>query len=137
MGVTVSIEIKVKYHGESDLWVALGPFLTSRDVNKDLGGPIYSSEGVTWLIAYDGAQVVGFCSLRVVSGVAWHDYDYVVPSYRGKGVFSSLASARSEIEKGLPLRAVIRESRWANYETRGWAIKSRRGSWLTVSKEAV
>jgi hypothetical protein len=114
------------------VWALIGQYLCSRSVHKELGGPIYSTEGVTWLVAVHRGQTIGFASLRSAAGALHHDYSYVVEGQRKSGVHSALAAARDKlsIDSVLPRRVVCRESRWHHYADRGWQVLSQRGSWI-------
>jgi hypothetical protein len=133
------MRIDVYQHGDEGLWSALGPFLCDRAVHKELGGPIYSTAGTTWLVARDDAgQVIGFASLRTQGQALWLDYAYVVPTTRSKGVFARLSAERERLARDskLPLRTVVRQARWEHYHAHGWKIVRKRGSWIYAAKEA-
>jgi GNAT superfamily N-acetyltransferase len=132
----MGLRVEVLEHGSDATWIALGPLVMSRQVVKDLAGPVYSSPATTWLVARDGAAVVGFASLRQVGGAWAFDYGYVVPERRGKGVFAKLAKERDKLVRKAPApcRALIPERRWPHYEERGWTELSRRGSWLNIER---
>lgn len=126
-------------HGDRDMWAAIGPFACSRSVTKALGGPIYSSDGMTWLVARDiTGCVVGFTSLRKTESEVWYDYDFVVEEFRGRGIFSALAAERDRIAKNalLPQRTVIRNERWKRYQEHGWRKLRAAGQWLHLSRPA-
>ncbi len=130
----------LKYqHGDQDqdLWIGIGPFLVSREVHNDCGGPIYSTAGTTWILAYAGGEVVGFASLRCSKSVSYYDYGYVLPDWRKRGVYTQLADDRTVLAQslGLPLRTVIRAARWPHYKERGWKKLSVRGQWIHAGKE--
>jgi len=140
----MTLNIETYIHGHSDdaaLWTTLGPLFADRKVVSDLGGlPIYSVPGVRWFIAIDDGRPIGFASMRLKPDAIWYDYGYVVPDRRQAGVFAALARARDQEAANSwarQLRAVIRESRWKHYKTRGWKIGSRRGSWIHILKEPV
>lgn len=124
---------------ESEPWLVIGRFFCDRAVIKELGGPIFSSDGSVWLVARERSKVVGFCALRETPKAIWYDYVFVVPERRGKEVFRRLAEARDRYARSLParpLKVAVREERWPHYEERGWTVASRRGSWVYGTKEA-
>lgn len=127
------MKIRTYAHGDPELWGHLGPFLADRKVHQELGGPIYSTEGVTWFVAIERGKAVGFASLRQTKTARHYDYDYVVPGKRGTGIHAALCEVRDKVagSGSLPRRVVVRESRWHHYESRGWRLRSRRGSWVT------
>jgi hypothetical protein len=131
------MRIEIMKHGDPKLWPLIGPFLCNRSVHQELGGPIYSTEAVTWYVAIDGGLVVGWATLRATPAAIWYDYGYVLFDQRCKGVFSQLATARDKdaAKLGVPLRIVVREDRWKNYQQRKWKVTSRRGSWVHGTKE--
>jgi GNAT superfamily N-acetyltransferase len=133
------MRIDVYQHGNDSLWIALGPYLCDRAVHKELGSPIYSTTGMMWLVARNGAgRVIGFASLRAHGLATWLDYAYVVPTTRSKGVFARLSAERERLAKDakLPLRTVVRQTRWEHYRERGWKVVRKRGSWIYATKEA-
>ncbi len=127
-------------HGDSALWIALGPFATSRAVIAELGGePIYSGAETQWLVAYEGDVVVGFVAWRPTKSGVYYDYAYVVEGRRGHGVFGRLATKRDELATAakLPLHALVCKPRVKHYRKRGWKVQSERGAWSHMVKEAV
>jgi len=127
-------------HGDAELWTSLGEFFASRDVHKEIGGPIYSSAGTHWVIATRSGKVLGFASMRPTTTAVWLDYSYVVDSERRNGIHTRLAAAREklarELHSDLPLRVAVRSERWENYKRRGWAVSSTRGGWVHGIMEA-
>jgi GNAT superfamily N-acetyltransferase len=121
------------------MWDAVGPFACSRSVIKELGGPIYSADGMLWLVARDSAgRVVGFASIRRTESEVWFDYGFVVEELRGRGVFAALAAERDQLAKRSHLlqRTVIRAERWKHYQQRGWEKLRAAGQWLHLSRSA-
>lgn len=124
--------IKQFAHGSPELWSLIGEFLASRKAHQELGGPIYSTEATTWFVAIERGKAIGFASLRETKQALLLDYAYVVEGKRGRGVHAALCAARERhaAQSELPRRVVVRESRWRHYESRGWRVLSRRGSWV-------
>lgn len=135
----MGIRIELYDHDDDDLWCKVGRLVTDRAVHRDLGGPIYSAEGVSWFVAVDSdGEVIGFASMRPADDTLHYDYAYVAPGKRGKGVFTRLAKMRDKwaAKSGArQIRTVVRQERWKHYRKRGWAVKSRRGSWVHARKE--
>lgn len=132
---TATVRIQHLEHGDPRLWELIGPALASREVHRELGGPMYSAPDTHWWVALDAGVLIGFASLRLTSSAAWIDYTYVVESWRGRGLHTQVAAARDawaaqHVAEGLPLRVAVREARWHHYEQRGWRVSSRRGSWV-------
>lgn len=134
----MALEIKHYKHGDRDLWIALGPFATSRAVLAELGGaPIYSTPETRWLVAYAGDAVVGFVAWRPTKSGVYYDYAYVVEAQRGQGLFARLADHRDQMAAGdLPLHAMVCKPRVKHYKRRGWKVQSERGAWSHMVKGA-
>lgn len=129
----MGIDIVAWADGDAELYLRLGPFAVSRQVHKEMDGPLFSAPGVKWFFALDAGRVIGFCSLRTEPAAYWFDYVYVIPERRGQGVHRRLAQARQEHLGTLPPRPVnvcCRSRRWPHYAERGFTIKSQRGDWI-------
>jgi hypothetical protein len=127
-------------HGNPEMFRLLGVYFCSKDVHKELGGPLYSSPGCTWFVALEyqpddkGLQeevVLGFCSMRETESSVWFDYDYVKPTHRGKGISTALSEARNKDAVAKPVMVCVKSERWEkHYLPRGWQVKIKRGSWV-------
>lgn len=119
--------------GEDRLFCLLGRFFCSREAHKDLGGPIFGSESMTWFVALEEGRAIGFCTLRVEKTAYVFDYAYVMPEWREKGVYRTLSAARQarlETLPPLPVRVCAREQKWPIWEGRGFVQKQKRGQWI-------
>lgn len=72
----------------------LGPFLSRREVVKDLGYPVWDDDGKHWIVALRGKVVVGFCGWRQEKDHVVFASSYVLPKYRKGGVYRQLVAAR-------------------------------------------
>jgi N-acetylglutamate synthase-like GNAT family acetyltransferase len=93
----------------SDFYLALGPFLVSRDVRRELGMPISSDKTYRWIVAFDKDNVAGFAALELRGEWAQLRHAYVVSSYRGQGIYSELLKRRLNLarEKGIVTVKVV------------------------------
>lgn len=131
----MSIQIEHFEHGAAPLWAAVGRFALSREVHRELGGPMYSAPDTHWWVASARlGEVTGFGSLRITGTAAWVDYSYVLADRRGRGVHGLLADARdawaATHHPDLPHRVMTRRDRWHHYVDRGWSVASERGAWV-------
>ncbi len=87
----------------------IGPFLGSRDVHRDLGGPLFDDPGKIWFVARRGRRLVGFCALAEEGSHAVLKSAYVLPDERGQQIYDALFRARLAYaeELGLPMRSVV------------------------------
>lgn len=127
------LKIKSYPHTDPELWPLIGPLLTSREVVKELAGPLYSDPKTTWWVAMIQGNVVGFCSLREGRDGYWVENSYVLPVARDDGVHAALAEARQKHVESIPPRPMLvccKQERWKHYKSRGFTIKQERGSWI-------
>jgi GNAT superfamily N-acetyltransferase len=116
------------------LWPLVGPFLCSRKVLSELGGPVYADRNSIWWVASCGVNVLaGFAILRKGRD-AWHrDYGFVLPEHRGRGLHGFMIAAM-DIHAGsnaaLPIRVLVHKSRLRHYLK--WNTIQIKGSWHTL-----
>lgn len=124
-------------HSSAKLWPLIGPIATSREAQKELGGPIFSDDHTIWFVARDGKDVVGVASVRATPKGYWLACTYVVPARRKKGAHKKLADVRDAYIATLPKLPVMvccRAERWPHYKRLGFAITQERGSWVYGAK---
>lgn len=118
------VRVRSFAHTDAALWPLVGPFAADKGVAKELGGGAFGDAGTVWLVADVAGAVAGFCTIRPERARYWFENAYVLPDYRGRGVFAALAAAReAELLKlpPLPVRTRVRLPRWEHYENRGFA----------------
>jgi len=85
------MKIKRLTNQDKNFYATLGPFLARRDVEKELGYPIYDDDSKVWLIAFDGKKVLGFCYLQEKSKSHYQIGScYVIEGHRHMGLFRKL-----------------------------------------------
>lgn len=135
----MSIKISMYRHTDAKLWPIIGPFLTSREVVKSLGGPVLSDDSAFWWIATEGKTTVGFGCARESKDGWWLDCTYVAPSARSEGVHKAIAEARDTHLATLPAKPInvcCRSARWKHYADRGFQQTRVRGDWVYGRKAA-
>lgn len=133
----MAIEVRKFEHSAKRLWPLVGPWVTSRSVHRELGGPVLSGDGTTWFVALDGAKPVGFMQLRDTPTAYWRDAAYVVEGFRGKKVHQRMVAAAESHLSSLPpkpVKVVCRTARWKHYARRGFKQTSQRGDWIYGEK---
>jgi GNAT superfamily N-acetyltransferase len=131
--------IKCYKADDASVWPAIGPFLTSRAVAKDLGMQPFSDGAIAWWVATQDGKTVGFCALMERRGERWIDNSFVVPDARGKGIHKKLCEARDGYLKELPelpLNMCCKADRWKHYKAQGFKEQRRRGEWVYGAKGA-
>jgi hypothetical protein len=139
-GLAMAIELLTLKHGEGEFFRLICPFALSKEVHKAMGEPLSSSDGMTWFLAVDGGDVIGFATVRETEDSHWFDYHYTIPERRGKGVQKKLDGQRKKYLAPLPtkpLRMACRSAHWAHWEAQGFTVANQRGDWFFGVKGAV
>ncbi len=83
---------------QADFYAVVGPYFGSREVARALGMPMYDDPDRIWFVAH-AADTVRAVAVGVAS-VAIHGYTarlksaYVLPAYRGRGIYQELMRER-------------------------------------------
>lgn len=113
----------------------LGPFLGRREVERELGGPLYDDDGKAWLAALgDSGSLLGFCA-AMPGEVTVYQSDYVLPACRGAGVYRALREARAAAFPGAA-RATCNEASLPAYLADGFREVRRKGRFTVVERAA-
>jgi GNAT superfamily N-acetyltransferase len=122
-------------------YVLMGPYLAQRKIARELGGPIWDDEGAIWFVALSpptqgrtvGHQVLGFASAREKGQHVELDNAYVLPAYRGHGIYRALLEERLRIwAPGTTFRALTTQNSVDALLRRGFTIRRRRGQYTEV-----
>jgi len=80
---------------DNDFYAIMGPYLSSREIVKEIGAPVWDDSDKVWFIAIrDNRTVLGFAAITVVAGWANFCSAWVDPIFRGKGIYDALMSER-------------------------------------------
>lgn len=111
----------------------MGRFFASRDCAKEMGGwQFYNKDNSTWLLAYEGKDLIGFCALFEENTHVFMDNFYILKSYRGKGYSRTLFDYRLKFAKGLnkEIRVITNNPfQMKNYERNGFTHYGDRGQY--------
>lgn len=132
------IEIRIMTNKDEGFWPVLGPFLSSRAVAGDLGGPIYNDDGRVWFVASLNGCLAGIAAVDVKRSAGVLKHAYVYPQYRKRGVYSQLLQTRMEYIKDLGLAKI--KTRAApttahRFVAMGFVEVGRRGKYVDYEKE--
>lgn len=82
----------------AEFYARMGKWFSSREIIKEMDGPIYDDSAHVWLLAYAGNELVGFACIDTTHLPARKTveltYAYVFPVHRGKGLHSLLFDLR-------------------------------------------
>jgi ParB-like chromosome segregation protein Spo0J len=112
----------------------IGPFLGSRDVAREIGGPVYDDPGKTWFAVISDGSAVAVCA-AMPGAVTTYQSDYVLPVHRGLGLYRALCAARCAAFPG-PARAVCTPASLGAYLGSGFREVRRKGRFTVVERDA-
>jgi hypothetical protein len=131
----VAVEIRILSDDDPDFYRFVGPFLGSRAITKELGGPVWNDPGKLWFVALDRRQPIGICaSVREGKRVRLCS-DYVIPSRRGEGVYRDLFAARLRALSGEPMIATATDASIGTFLKNGFRAKAKRGRFTVVERD--
>lgn len=119
----------------------MGPFLSRREIAKELGAPTWDDDGLIWFVAKRfvprrGSIVLGFCALLQQKGKALLRSDYVRPEYRRSGVYRALFVARMEaIKRPSSARSVVHSAAVPVFKEYGFREAKRTKNFHTMELE--
>lgn len=128
------MQIDVYEHGAPGFWRIMGPHFASRELAKDLGGEVYSHDGMLWLIAFDGRAFLGLDPITK-PGTNIIEWAWVHPQLRRQGVYAALEQRAMALDPEASIRRATQHQwlveRWLG---QGFTVKTLRGSWTYLEK---
>ena len=126
---------------DAEFWRTMGPLFTSKQIIKDLEGPMFDDDTYHWIIVYDdNYKIAGFTSLttaRIDKGIIECTAAYVLPEHRHNGVYRELFKQRALLgfELGaVELRGVANPTSKKVFEDAGWKATRTAGKWTHFRK---
>ena len=97
--------VEMMTNEDPDFYNIMGPYLSQREIVRELGGPIWDDSGKLWFIAIDENEVVGFAAIVIKGKRARFCSDWVRLEYRNLGIYDALMHSRIEYVDGKCLPA--------------------------------
>lgn len=117
----------------------IGELFCSRDVHRELGTAVISEHGYTWFIAMTRGKLAGFAAVEEKGTKAIFRHAYVLPSYRGQGVYTLLLNAREGfVQNNLDLMLMETTAAPDSYQklkSADWSDHRQRGKYMVMHKE--
>lgn len=98
--------IKMMMNEDRDFYEIMGPYLSRREIVKELGCPVWDDPGKLWFVATDESKVVGFAALVIRCGRAHFCSVWVRPEHRNQGIYKTLLRARIDYVDKMHLSAI-------------------------------
>lgn len=107
-----------------DFYRYAGPFLSRREIVKEMGGPVWDEDGKLWFFAVHNELVLGFATMTIKDTLAVFDEAYIQPEYRHQGLHADLIDARlAHCPKGTTIQTLIFNKSLDEYLKRGFTVK--------------
>lgn len=88
-------------NADPQFYAVMGPFLSKREIVKELGFSVWDDDGKAWIVARVDGAVAGFCGVLVGKGIAQVTSFYVLPAYRKQGIGAGLLQDALEYAAGV------------------------------------
>lgn len=126
-----------------EFYARVGHLFVDKQIRKELGGPLDSSDDYIWLLVYDqGAQLVAFSCLNLeqltTRGEVWFDNAYVFPEHREHGLHGVMFDVRLRLARSCGarvLKGLATPASRAIFEANGFTVASTRGQYRVYRKE--
>lgn len=118
-----------------DFYRLIGPFLGSREVAREIGGPVWDDPGKTWFAAIGGdGAAAGVCA-AMPGEVTVYQSAYVLPDARRRGVYRALCQARAAAFPGRA-RATCTQASLPVLLAGGFREVRRKGRFVIAERDA-
>lgn len=111
----------------------LGPYLSRREIAKELGSPVWDDDSKEWFVAYRGRKLVGFAARRPHGNHTALVSAYVLPEHRKSGFYTELIRARVTGFDG-HLRAIATAGAVPALKRAGFKATAKRGRFTVMDK---
>lgn len=124
-----------------DFYCRMGRFFASKQVVKEMEGPMFDDEHHVWLLAMKDDKIAGFSSCRfneLPKGVAHFGVTYILPEHRRKGLYRHLFQLKEALcvkHKAKFLRGIANPISKQLFIDCGWAELRQTGKWTHYQKE--
>lgn len=124
-----------------DFYCRMGRFFASKQVVKELEGPMFDDPSHTWLIAMRDDKIAGFGAVRfdeMRRGIANLTVVYILPEHRRRGLYRHLFGLREQmcVRRGAKfIRGVANPTSKIVFEQFNYTIARVAGKWTHFQKE--
>jgi GNAT superfamily N-acetyltransferase len=85
---------RIMTNREQDFYSVMGPYLSRREIVKELGFPVWDEDNKIWFAVFSGEKLVGFSALRIKKDNAVLCSAYVLPEHRRNGIYTFMIRTR-------------------------------------------
>jgi GNAT superfamily N-acetyltransferase len=113
----------------------MGPYLSRREICKELGYSVWDDDTKVWFIALVDDQVAGFGAALSSKSIVRFCSDYVLPKYRGLGVYEAIFDERLKEFDSTFITATVTDASLPIYLSNGFKETDTRGKYHIVKRE--
>jgi len=118
-----------------DFYSVIGPYLSRREIVKELGYTIGDENDKTWFVSLDKDRVLGWVVAIPSKKVVIFYSDYVLPEYRENGIYSQLYNERNKKYKDVYTQTTVTASSMSRYLKDGFIEVRKRGEYTVVERK--
>lgn len=121
-------------NGHPDFYSVVGPFLSRREIARELGHSVWDDDGRRWFVALT-TRTLGFCALSD-RGECWSFGSFwVVPERRGEGIGSKLLGKALAASEGFPVQTAATIASVRVFGAAGFVTTGQRGRYTLMRWE--
>lgn len=126
-----------------DFYCRMGHFFASKQIVKELEGPMFDDVHHVWLFAIKDGEIAAFGAVRfdeMSKGIANLTVVYVLPEHRRKGLYRHLFGLREQmcVNRGAKMiRGLANPISKCVFEQSGYTAVRMAGKWTHFQKEVI
>ncbi len=121
-------------NSSKDFYKTMGPFLSRREIVKEIGNSVWDDDGKVWYLATRDGRVCGFVAALKQNKNVVFGSDYVLPDCRAQGAYKSLSAARLADYHDDTVVATVTGDSLKQYIGNGFTETGTRGKYHTVKR---
>ena len=119
---------------DKEFYKIMGPFISRREIVKELGYNIWDDDNKNWFVAIKNDKVCGFVAAIARNNSIIFCNDYVLPQYRKQGIYEALFAARLYNYKNNIITATVTNASLGCYLANGFSVVGKRGKYYIVKR---
>lgn len=118
---------------DAEFYRLMGPFLSRREIVRELNGPVWDEDGRVWWIALVNGSVAAFLGVKWLGDALEIGSCYTLPKYRKQGLMEALIRTLLERVNG-PFKAVANNNSFPLFMKLGFVKTGMRGRYNLVRR---
>lgn len=118
---------------DSEFYCLMGPYLSRRQIEKEIGYRVYDDDDKIWFITIYKNDVIGFAAIMPHKNFDMLSSAYVLPQYRNCGMYSQLLAKRLSVCTK-KVKAIATDSSIDILKKNGFKVIGKKGRFYKVEK---